>query len=157
MKIHKNNIKHNAGFTLIELLVVIAIIGILSGIVLVSTQGVTTKAKRASALSTAASALPELVTCNDDQGAAKDTVMVAGDLVCCKYKASPIACSNVAANQVAGHTATWPDVSKTGWAYTGTPTGDLVDDNYVFTLTRTGGTGTGTDLITCSQAANSCS
>ena len=60
--------KTQKGFTLIELLIVIAIIGILASIVLVSLSSARNRANRASALSTAASAMPELITCLDDAG-----------------------------------------------------------------------------------------
>lgn len=145
--------KNKKGFTLIELLVVIAIIGILAGIVVVSTQGAVLKARRASALTTAASAMSELVVCQDDDGEATSSTPVADELICC---ATASACADIAANQVSGHTAKWPDISSTQWQYSGTPAGDVPSGSYIYTLTRIGGTGTGDDLITCDMSKNGC-
>lgn len=141
------------GFTLIELLVVIAIIGILAGIVTVSTQGAVFKARRASALTTAASVMTELVTCQDDDGEATNAAPASGKLICCATAGD---CSDIAANRVAGHTAKWPSLSNTQWDYSGVPAGDVTDGSYIYTLTRNGGTGAGDDLITCDMSKNSC-
>ena len=139
----------STGFTLIELLIVIAIIGILSGVVLVSSQSAVEKSKRASALSTAASVLPELVTCADDNGFAKSGAAPTGGTtpICCKTSS---ACSN---GLMDGHTALWIDVfAKTGWQY-GTPAAGttLALGNYEYTLTKSGQT-----PIVCSMATDGC-
>ena len=134
----------NSGFTLIELLIVIAIIGILSGIVVVSSSGAVEKSKRASALTTVSSILTELVTCQDDGGFAKATTPNAGEPVCCV--------SNTCAAILSGHTVTWPTVAaKTGYDYNGTPTGTLATADYSFSVGKTG-----QPDIVCSYAGNSC-
>jgi prepilin-type N-terminal cleavage/methylation domain-containing protein len=150
---YSENKKMIKGFTLIELLMVIAIIGILSGVVLVSTQSAVEKSKKASAITSAASVLPELVTCQDDGGYAKNSAPNAGEFVCCKVASVCGGSDN--ANAVDGHSSKWPDVTtKTGWAYAST-SGDITSNSYVFTLTKTiSGT---LNTITCNMSANSCS
>ena len=56
--------KMKKGFTLIELLIVIAIIGILAGVILVSTSTARNKARRTSAMESVRSVLPFLTECN---------------------------------------------------------------------------------------------
>lgn len=118
--------KNKKGFTLIELLIVIAIIGILAGVILVSTNSAVEKAKRTSALSTASSLLTELVTCQDDLGQASVPSTV---------KEVCVDNGNVA---IPGHTVKWPDVATgTGWNYgtTGAVT-DVANGTYYFTLDK---------------------
>ena len=132
------------GFTLIELLIVIAVIGILAGVVMVNSSGGVEKAKKASAITTASSILPELVTCQDDGGFAKSSAPAAENYVCCS---SATTCGTA----FSGHTVTWPDVNtKTGWAY-GSVSGSLANGDYSYTLTKTGQT-----TITCNYATNDC-
>jgi prepilin-type N-terminal cleavage/methylation domain-containing protein len=132
------------GFTLVELLITIAIIGILASVVTVSTNSARDKANRASALTTMASVLPELVICQDDGGIAKAGALIASTmLICCTD-------NNCTVAQTGHADIKWPDISKTGYAY-GTPTGTLADSTYVFTAAKTGQAS-----ITCTYAENSC-
>lgn len=131
------------GFTLIELLIVIAIIGILASVVMVNSKPGVDKAKRASALTTAASIMQELVSCADDGGVAKSTPPVAGNPVCCTDGNCTAAFT--------GHTITWPDITtKTGWAY-GAVQNTLAAGTYQYTLTKTDET-----TITCRIDQNTC-
>ncbi|HEX8974154.1 MAG TPA: type II secretion system protein [Patescibacteria group bacterium] len=125
------------GFTLIELLIVIAIIGILAGVVLVSTQSATQKAKRTSAISTAASALPEIVTCQEDGGSLSS--YVSGTAIC---------------SGATGHTATWPNMTNTGYTEflaTTDCSSSPIGNNCSYTFTNAAG-----DSITCKLTDNSC-
>jgi prepilin-type N-terminal cleavage/methylation domain-containing protein len=135
------------GFTLIELMIVIAIIGILASVVMVSSRGSVDKAKKASALTTASSVLPELVTCADDGGFAKSTAAPgAGNPICCTDGACSAALN--------GHSVTWPALSTTtGWDYIGTPTGTLAAGTYAFTVKLVSDN---SQVITCSLAASGC-
>lgn len=126
------HLSKNKGFTLIELLIVIAIIGILAGVVMVSMQPAVEKSRRASAMTTASSVLPELVTCQDDSG----TV-------------NPYNTSNTICN-AAGHDTNWPDLTDSGYT-TVTFGGTNLDSSFTFTLSN------GTDTILCSLASNGCS
>ena len=125
------------GFTLIELLIVIAIIGILAGVVLVSSQSAVNKSKRASALTTAASTLPEIVICQDD----------GGNISAC----SSMDCSTVNICSASGHTATWPDITKTGWTFDVAATGNAAISAMTFRLTKASET-----TITCNMVTNKC-
>lgn len=131
------------GFTLIEMLTVIAIIAILSAVVLVSTQSAMTQSRKASALTSAESVLPELVTCQDDEGEAiTGATPVALNRICCE----DTGCGSF----VSGHSATWPEI-RNGWNYSNAA-GLVSDGTYSFLLTNDAGT----DTITCSMAGNRC-
>ncbi|KKP97466.1 MAG: hypothetical protein US25_C0002G0011 [Candidatus Moranbacteria bacterium GW2011_GWE1_36_7] len=137
-----------------ELLTVIAIIGILAGVVMVSTQGSVNKSKTASAITTLSSVLPELVTCADDGGYGIDTVAPAATaFVCCKNPAINIAaCDTLGTDNLTGHTVKWPDINtKTGYTYQADPAGTLAAGDYVFKATKTD-----SPTITCSYATNEC-
>ena len=129
------------GFTLIELLIVIAIIGILAGVVLVSSKSSVDKAKRTSALTTAASVLPELVTCQDDGGGVvKPTSNSTGGNNICN---------------ASGHTTiSWSDLSKTGWTYNVTADSNISDGNFTFGIDPP--SGSSLTAINCNLAASSC-
>jgi prepilin-type N-terminal cleavage/methylation domain-containing protein len=136
IKFEKNAFQLNEkAFTLIELLITIGIIGILSGIVLVSTQGSVEKSKRASAMTTLSSVLPEMVACQDDGGAIN------------AYNTASKICNGT------GHTVLWPPViTKTGYTVNAAAATNLQIVNYTFTATKTG-----QQTITCSYATNDCS
>ena len=138
----KNQIKISSakGFTLVELLVVIAIIGVMSGVIMVSIQSSITRSKRASALTSAASVLPELVTCQDDGGdiIKPNDPTQGGGTIC----------------NVTGHTAAWPNILKTGWTYV--VANKILNANIgsmSFTLTNAADS---TSPITCTFASNGC-
>ncbi len=145
LKLKNMQLINKKGFTLVELMITVAIIGILASIVLVSTSTSVEKSKRASAIASASSVLPELVACQDDVGFAKSTAIVAGDPVCCTNGSCGTAFS--------GHTVTWPNVNtKAGWSYSSSaPTGTLAAGTYSYTLTKSGQTS-----IICNYATNDC-
>ncbi len=128
---------------MIELMVVIAIIGILAGVVTVSMKSSIDKSKRASALTSAASVLPELVTCQDDGGFVK-TTPVAGEVICwaqAGYTSAAEGHSNVL----------WPNIAtKTGWSYDAGTTGSWAAGTYTFRITD------GTSYVVCSMLLNGC-
>ena len=134
------------GFTLIELMIVIAIIGILAGVVLVSSQSAVNKSKKASALTTASSALPEIVTCQDDGGAINGpaNASTGGNTICSLGVAG-------------GHSAIWPNLTKTGWTYSvvgGTLATNANIDTMTYTINKPVGS-TDTNII-CTFASNDC-
>lgn len=146
MSIHNKKI---GGFTFIEILIVVSIIAIISSIVFVMLNNAKDKASRASALSTAKSALSELVNCQNDNGYADSDAITAGQIICCN--ASGSGCNSGDAKP--GHTAAWPALTQ-GWGYgTGSdiPSGTLVAGNYIFKITKSGQT-----TISCSLASSDC-
>ncbi|EKE19318.1 MAG: hypothetical protein ACD_9C00051G0008 [uncultured bacterium] len=146
----------NRGFTLVELMLVISIIGILAGVVLVSSGGGVEKSKRASAITTMSSILPELVICADDGGFGIITeAPTTAVYVCCNAASAAVSSCNAAGEARPGHTVKWPDIeTKTGYTYQA-PTNALSTGDYEFTATKdVNGI---TDTIRCRYAENGCS
>ena len=133
--------KTQKGFTLIELLIVIAIIGILASIVLVSLSSARNRANRASALSTAASIMPELITCLDDAGevTAPTSTTTGAGVIC---------------GTTAGHEAEWPTLGNTGWAYNVTAE-DPLTETFTFSVEKVDEAAIDCDLATqaCTNGA----
>jgi len=127
------------GFTLVELMVVIAIIGILASVVTVNITGSIAKSKKASALTTAASILPELVTCEDDGGS-----------IAAYSGTGPSIADICNAN---GHAnIKWPSLGNTGWSFS-VPAAAPITSAYSFTVTHPSDSAS---PITCSLATNGC-
>ena len=126
--------QNQKGFTLIELLIVISIIGVLAGVVIVSSSGSVEKSKRASALTSMSSVLPELVACQDD-GFSLNVYNVASTI-----------CND------ASHTVKWPDITaKTGYVINAAAATNSQILTYTFTATKAGQA-----TITCSYVTNDC-
>jgi prepilin-type N-terminal cleavage/methylation domain-containing protein len=148
MFLEKN--KSSKGFTLVELLVVIAIIGILTSIVMVSTQGALDKSKRASALTTASSVLPEIATCSDDGGdiSFPASATTGGTTICLTPGTN---------NPMSGHTVAWPSLSNSGgWTYANTST-KVLDANIPtmqFTINKAAGSAYAN--ILCDYPSSTC-
>lgn len=133
--------KNIKGFTLLELLIVIAIIGILTGVIMVSMKGAVEKSKQSSALTSVSSVLPEFVTCQDDIGTIirPNNVNIGGGVIC----------------NASGHSATWPNIAKTGWIYNGIsniPNQNIANSSFKITKSVDGIVKT----ITCVFSTNEC-
>lgn len=140
MKKQKNN-SLKKGFTLIEVMMVMAIIGIMAGVVMVSMKSSVDRSKKSSALTTASSVLPEIVTCQDDGGNINrpSSSSTGGGTIC----------------SAAGHNAAWPNISQTGWVYSAAGGGTWVSNANIVTMTFNL-TKNGETAITCSFASNGC-
>lgn len=122
------------GFTLIELLVVVAIIGILAGIVVISTTSARNRAIRASVISTMSSIVTTAAVCVHEDGTV-DVTPAVGDAIC---------------SDLADIDETWPtlptEVTNAGYTYA-----NMTADNTNITITD------GTNTCTCTIATSNCS
>ncbi|MDQ1284259.1 MAG: hypothetical protein QG620_607 [Patescibacteria group bacterium] len=134
------------GFTLIELLVIVAIIGVLAAIMMVSLQGGRRKAARASVLSSMASVMRELTSCDDSLGEATAAAPTGGTtVVCCA--------DNTCASAMSGHDATWPNISNTSWSYNTPLEGtSLAGGDYQYSASSADGT----ETIVCNFSDKNC-
>lgn len=112
----------------------VPIIGILAGVVLVSTNSARGKAQQAAAMAYAKSVLPEIIVCEDDGGNVN------------AYQPNKAICD--APNH---ETFTWPDISSSGYKMSAAAAKNADLKNYSFTLSKEGSAN-----IVCSVANNEC-
>jgi prepilin-type N-terminal cleavage/methylation domain-containing protein len=107
----KNMKNMKKGFTLIELLIVIAIIGILAGVILVSTSSARTKAQEQAGRSTMRSALTYMVLCVGGGGtvgnySSNTAICSDANITDARWPAQPAGCSgsfSVSSNKLSGN------------------------------------------------------
>jgi prepilin-type N-terminal cleavage/methylation domain-containing protein len=140
-------LRNSKGFTLIELLVVIAIVGILAVVILVALGSGNAKARKAAALKTMRSSMPELVLCADDGGFG----YTGGGIALAPQVNITFLCQNAATGNIAkaGHTERFPALPS-GWSYV-IPTGSLSASTYQY---QANGDGLS---VTCVFSTNKCS